>query len=264
MIYIFLKDKTHIRILKEVSPPGDWYSADIRHAQHTRACVGYVCIKPIRTQHGGIAWRLASYTHLVSYAARRLALSLATPIPRGFLFANKKIVNSSRFRGGAIARQKDLWQCRVQLEVEGQREENISPDPAILLPLFHHNHHQIHSNWSILHCAIHSLGLLQSRFLHFNIGLNQTTTLPLLSTFFPFSFSFTLKINVFRFLLLLVDICKCFQPVIILGRSISLRFQRKKVLLLRFFHFNWRTSIFQHEQAIHWKSQWKRDCRGLG
>lgn len=113
-----------------------------------------------------------------------------------------------------------------------------------------------------LHCAIHSLALLQSRFLHFSIGLNQTTS-PLLSTFSSF-FSFTLKINVFRFLLLLVDICKCFQPVIILGRSISLRFQRKKVLLLRFFHFNWRTSIFQHEQAIHWKSQWKRDCRGLG
>lgn len=143
-LYIFKGQNTHPHL--EGSIPSRWliFSRHQTCPAHSRMCGLRMHKAYTHTER-----RLAAYTHLGSYAARRLALSLATRIPRGFLTANKKIVNSSRFRGGAIARQKDLWQCRVQLEVEGQREENISPDPAILLPLFHHNHHQINSNWSI-------------------------------------------------------------------------------------------------------------------
>ena len=113
----------------------------------------------------------------------------ATPRPRGFLFANKKLVNSSRFRGGAIASQKDLWQCRVQLEVEGQREERISPDPAILLPLFHHNHHLIHSNWYHFYTARNSPGLATvkvSPLLYWT--LSDYGISPLLAELFSFCF----------------------------------------------------------------------------
>lgn len=127
----------------------------------------------------------------IRWAARRERRPFrATLRPRGFLFANKKLVNSSRFRGGAIRSQKDLWQCRVQLEVEGQRaRKEFLPIP----PYFYH-YSTITTIRFIQIDTISTLreirlGWLQSRFLHFSAGLYHTTAFVHISwTFLIFCF----------------------------------------------------------------------------
>lgn len=178
----------------------------------------YACLFLMHTENGENALHITSLNSPAHPSAGLLREReegrpfRATLRPRGFLFANKKLVNSSRFRGGAIRSQKDLWQCRVQLEVEGQRErKEFLPIP----PYFYH-YSTITTIRFIQIDTISTLreirlGWLQSSFLHFSAGLYHTTALILISwTFLIFCFWILFWIQKLRFHSQLIAVYKCF------------------------------------------------------
>ena len=81
----------------------------------------------------------AQHTHLVNNSARRgRPFSCYSNVPRGFLFANKKkLWIPSRFRGGAIARQKGSVTEQGTTRGWGAQRKKVLPIPPYL-PLFHH------------------------------------------------------------------------------------------------------------------------------